>query len=109
MDILENPEELRALIDDVRFARRLTKVGRSSPVIQQGISNASIIKFCRDFPKLAGRIRFNEGENKISLDTQVSKDLFLKLLMDNYLTSELTNLHYESLAKDSAENETDEV
>lgn len=108
MDVIENPEELRALINDVKFARRLTKVARTSPVIQQGVANDSIIQFCREFPKLAGRIRFNEDEDKILLDTQVSKDLFLNLLMDNYLTSELTRLHYESLAKDSAENETDE-
>lgn len=107
MDVLENPEALRELIDDVKFARRLTKVSRSSPVIQQEIGNESIIQFCRDFPKLAGKIRFNEDEDKIVLDTQVSKDLFLKLLMDNYLTSELTELHYESLAKDSAEAATD--
>lgn len=108
MEIIENPEALRELIDDIKFARRLTKVARSSPVLQQEIGNDSIIQFCRDFPKLSGRIRFNEDEDKILLDTQVSKDLFLKLLMDNYLTSELTQLHYESLAKDSAETETDE-
>ena len=108
MGVLENPETLRELINDVKFARRLTRVARSSPVLQQGIANESIIQFCRDFPKLSGKIRFNEDEDKIVLDTQVSKDLFLKMLMDNYLTSELTELHYESLAKDSAEAEPEE-
>jgi hypothetical protein len=42
------------------------------------------------------------------LDTKVSKDLFINLLMDNFLTSELTKFHYASIAKDSVENETEE-
>lgn len=103
MDILENPESLRELIEDIRFARKLTRVARSSPVIQNQIPNNAIISFCKSFPKLAGRIRFNSAEDRIVLDTQVSKDLFVKLLMDDYLTSELTQIHYESLAKDSAD------
>jgi hypothetical protein len=47
--------------------------------------------------------RFNQAEDKIILDSKVSKDLFIKLLMDNFLTSDLTKFHYESVAKDSLE------
>lgn len=108
MELIENPEVLRESINDIKFARRLTKVASSSPVIGN-VGNDSIILFCKQFPNLAGKIRFNQNENKILLDTQVSKDLFLKLLMDNYLTSELTRLHYESLAKDSAEVDDNDV
>lgn len=103
--LIDNPETLRELLDDVKYARRFTKVARASPVLQAGVPNASIIQFCKNFPKLAGRIRFNAEGNKIVLDTKVSKDLFIKLLMDDFLTSELTNFHYESVAKDSAEFE----
>ncbi|WP_420868523.1 Kiwa anti-phage protein KwaB-like domain-containing protein [Alkalimarinus coralli] len=66
------------------------------------MENNQIISFCKTFPKLANRIRLNEDETKIGLDTKVSKDLFIKLLMDDYLTSELTHFHYESVSKDSA-------
>ncbi|MCY3628153.1 MAG: DUF4868 domain-containing protein [Gammaproteobacteria bacterium] len=52
---------------------------------------------------MAGRIRFNDREDKIVLDTKKSKDLFIKLLMDDFLTSELTSYHYESVVKDIAE------
>lgn len=103
ISLVENPDVLRELLDNVKYARRFTKVARSSPVLSARVPNASIIQFCRTFPKLAGRIRFNEAGDKILLDTQVSKDLFIKLLMDDYLTSELTNFHYESVAKDSVE------
>lgn len=98
-----NPEVLTELIDDVRYARKLTKIAKASPVLKAGIPGASIITFCQTFPKLIGKIRFNEDGDKIILDTKVSKSLFIELLMDNFLTSELTRFHYESIAKDTIE------
>ncbi len=108
LSLVENPAVLHELLDEVKYARRFTKVAKSSPVLRAGISNASIIEFCKSFPKLAGKIRFNAAGDKIVLDTKISKDLFIKLLMDDFLTSELTNFHYESVAKDSAEVFVDE-
>ena len=107
ISLIENPDVLHELLNEVKYARRFTKVARSSPVLRAQVPNASIIQFCRNFPKLAGRFRFNDAGNKIVLDTKVSKDLFIKLLMDDFLTSELTNFHYESVAKDSAEVDAD--
>jgi len=104
MQILENPETLRELIEDVKYARRFTKVARSSPVIGSNISNDRIINFCKNHPALINKMRFNSEENKLQLDTNVSKDLFIKLLMDDFLTSELTEFHYTSEAKDSADS-----
>lgn len=103
LELIHNPETLHELLGDVKYARRLTKVAKASPVLKAGIDNAKIIEFCKIFPVLAGRIRFNDAGDKIVLDTKVSKDLFIKLLMDNFLTSELTSFHYESVAKDSVE------
>lgn len=101
MLLVENIDALNKLIDDVRHARKLTKVAKASPVLKAGVPNQNIINFCKIFPKLKGKIRFNSSEDKILLDTQVSKDLFIKILMDDFLTSELTKFHYESVAKDS--------
>ena len=105
--ILENPDVLEELLDNIKYARKLTKVGKSSPVISAGISNQDVIDFCRSFPSLAGKIRFNAAQDKIVLDTNVSKDLFIKLLMDDFLTSQLTNFNYASLAKDKVDPETE--
>ena len=109
MLLVENTEVLRELIDDVKYARKFTKVAKSSPVIKARIPNQDIINFCKIFPKLAGKIRFNQAEDKILLDTKVSKDLFIKVLMDDFLTSELTKFHYESVAKDGLDEDNNEV
>lgn len=101
--LLTNPGVLRELIDDVKYARKLTKVAKASPVLRAGVTGESIIQFCQKYPALSGKIRFNENQDKIVLDTKISKDLFIKLLMDDFLTSELTDFHYMSVAKDSVE------
>lgn len=103
IELIQNPEVLHELLHDIKYARRFTKIANSSPVLEKGVANTSIISFCKTFPTLVGKIRFNDREDKIVLDTKVSKDLFIKLLMDDFLTSELTSYHYESIAKDSAE------
>lgn len=103
MQLVENPAVLHELLEEIKYAKRFTKVAKTSPVTNSGISNVNIISFCKTFPKLAGKIRFNEAGDKILLDTKVSKDLFIKLLMDDFLTSELTSYHYESVAKDRAD------
>lgn len=107
MLLIENSEVLHELIDDIKYARRFTKVAKASPVIKARIPNQNIINFCKIFPKLAGKIRFNASQDKILLDTKVSKDLFIKVLMDDFLTSELTEFHYESVAKDSLDESID--
>lgn len=103
-ELVSNPDVLRELIDDVKYARRLTKISKSSPVLKAGVSSENIIRFCQTFPNLVGKIRFNEAQNKVLLDTKVSRDLFIKLLMDDFLTSELTSFHYTSVAKDSVDD-----
>lgn len=106
--LLDNPAVLHELLDDVKYARRFTKVAKASPVLKKGVPNASIIEFCKTFPRLAGKIRFNEAQDKIVLDTKVSKDLFIKILMDDFLTSELTKYHYASVAKDNLDESAEE-
>ncbi|EHY2683959.1 DUF4868 domain-containing protein, partial [Escherichia coli] len=101
MDIIADINSIKELIDDVKYARKLTRVAKSSPVILANIENEKIIEFCKIYPVLVNRIRFNEDGTKITLDTKVSKDLFIKVLMDDFLTSQLTQFYYESLAKDA--------
>ena len=103
MGVLSNIEVLEELIDNVGFARKLTKIARNSPVIQNNIPNVNIINFSRNHPAVKGKIRYTKDGNQFSLDTKVSKNLFIKLLNDDFLTSELTRLYYDSLAKDNIE------
>lgn len=105
ISLVENPDTLHELVDDVTTARKLTKVAKASPVLKSGIENSKIIEFCKSFPKLKNKIRFNASGDKIQLDTKISKTLFIQLLMDDFLTSELTKFHYTSLAKDEADED----
>ncbi len=100
MNIVSNIETLQELVGDVKFARKLTKIARNSPVIVKAVPNVEIIRFTKEHPALKGKIRYNADESQITLDTKISKDLFIKLLNDDFLTSELTRSYYESLAKD---------
>ncbi|UHM89387.1 anti-phage protein KwaB [Rahnella victoriana] len=109
MNIVANMNVIEELIADVKYARKLTRVAKASPVIKAGIDNLSIIQFCKTYPTLKDRIRFNEDETMISLDTKVSKDLFIKVLMDDFLTSQLTKFYYDSIAKDTLAAEEDAV
>lgn len=101
LKILEESEILReSLEQDVTFARKLCKVGRTSPVLSLHISKDTIIEFSKTQPGLAGNLKYNEKGNRILLTTKKSQKLFVKLLEDDFLTSQLTNLYYDSLAKE---------
>lgn len=95
--LLEDIQQLNDLAEDKANARRLMKI-RNSPVLNVPVGN--VINFIRNHPELTGRIQFNENETSIRLTTGVSKKLFLKLLNDDYLFSQLTELQYDTYAKD---------
>lgn len=98
--ILEDVQALKDSIDDITFARKLSKVREKSPVISLNISNTDIINFTKINPGLKGQFKYSEDGKKIRLDTKASKNAFIKLLNDDYLRSELTNQDYDSIAKD---------
>jgi hypothetical protein len=103
MQLISNIDSLRELISDVGFARKLTKVARNSPVIIHNIPNENIIAFSKTHPLTRSRMRYNVDGTQFLLDTRVSKNLLIKILNDDLLTSELTKLYYDSLAKDGIE------
>lgn len=107
MQLISNIGSLQELVNNVSFARKLTKVARNSPVIKLNIPNANIIAFAKSHPLTKSKMRFNEDETQFTLDTRVSKDLLIKILNDDLLTSELTKLYYDSLAKDGIETENE--
>lgn len=99
-ELVDNIDSLKEIVSDVRFARKLTKVARNSPVIRLGIPNESIITFAKNHPLTKKKMKYNDSQTKFHLDTKVSKNLLIKILNDDLLTSELTKLYYDSLAKD---------
>ena len=101
MHIVSNLRSLEESIDNISFARKLTKIAKSSPVIKMSIPNEKIITFSKSHPAVKGKMKYTSDGSQFVLDTKASKELFVKLLNDDFLTSELTKQCYESLAKDS--------
>ena len=107
--IVSNINALEELLDNISFARKLIKIARNSPVIQNNIPNINIINFSKTHPAVKGKIKYTKDGSQFCLDTKKSKNLFLKLLNDDYLTSELTQLYYDSLAKDNINTQVEEL
>lgn len=99
--ILDNVEVLFDELDNITFARKLTRVYKDSKVLGK-VSNKALIEFTRNHAYFSKNpIKVTEDGNKLLLDTKKSKEAFIKLLNDDLLTSQLTNTDYESLAKNN--------
>jgi hypothetical protein len=102
-NLLVDVEPLREMISDLRYARKLMRVKAAPAVLE--LSFAKVQYFIQHHPKLKGRIKFNPENTRILLDTKVSKQLFLKLLDDDFLRSDLTDILYEAEIKDRLSNQ----
>ena len=92
-------------LDDIRFSRKLVKSASQSPVLS-GIPNHKILNFTNSHPALKGKFKYSTDGSQLDLKTKKAQDLFLKLLNDDLLQSELTNKYYDSIAKDKIEEES---
>ena len=104
--LVADTQPLLARLDDISFSRKLVRAGRASPVLGV-IPNEQVIAFVGNHPALRGKFRLSDDGTRIQLDTKVSQNLFVKLLNDDFLQSELTKRYYASLAKDTLETETE--
>jgi hypothetical protein len=97
--LVENIDDISTELSNISFARKLSKISEHSPVLGK-IENKKIIEFAKAHPALKNIIKYSADGTKIKLTSKKSKYLFLKLLNDDYLTSNLTNQYYDSVAKD---------
>lgn len=75
------------------------------PVLNK-VHNKDIVAFIQSHPGVRGKIPVDEENTNLMLTTKASQDIFLKLLNDDFLQSELTRRYYASLAKDAVESPT---
>ncbi len=106
-DLVENIECLTDELSDVSFARKLSRIAEHSPVLGH-VSNQNIIAFTHNHPALRNVFKYSGDNTQIKLSSKKAKRIFLKLLNDDYLNSDLTNIYYDSMAKDTVENEIEE-
>jgi len=103
-ELIENIEELEELIVEKKYAKRMIGIKASTPVLALPFDR--IRNFILNHPKLRRRLKFNDANDKIRFHSKKSKELFLDLVTDSFLKSELTELLYHSTLKD--ELSTDE-
>lgn len=104
LDFIESLDILKESIKTNRWAKKLNRV-QNSPVIEIIQNDQDRVReFIKNHPTLK-QINFND-ENKLKLDTKVSVERFLKLLDDDYLYSQLTEMLYDTNSKDTLGSES---
>jgi len=106
-NIVQNCDVFESRLDDISFSRKLVKSAKNSPVLGV-IPNEHIISFSSTHPALRGKFKYSDDGLQFHLKTKKSQNLFLKLLNDDFLQSELTKRFYDSIAKDNVEDEQEE-
>ena len=103
LNILEDTDSLRDSLEDATLCRKMSKILKGSFVLSLKIPQEDIIHFSKTNRAVQGRFKY-AASGKILLDTKQAKILFLKLMNDEFLLSELTKQYYEASAKDSIES-----
>lgn len=101
LKLLEDIQVLKDSAEEVSFARKLSKVKKTSPIFANKIPKEVIVEFTKTNPGLKGAFKYSDDGLTIRLDTKKSKEAFIKLLNDSFLRSELTKEYYEARAKDN--------
>lgn len=104
--LVMNCDVFSARLDEISFARKLVRSASNSPVLNV-IPNTQVISFTNTHPALRGKFKYSGDGSQLNLKTKKSQNLFLKLLNDDFLQSELTKKYYDSIAKDSVDSEDD--
>lgn len=102
IDSVEVLEE-KVKSEDMTFTRKLMKINKESPVFK--IEKRKILEFVKKnkVTKDILKIMTKDGVENILLSTEREKGMFLKLLNDDILHSELTDMLYISNSKENGE------
>lgn len=113
---LKKITKLNILSDSAKFEKylekglsrpkKLIKVMASSKVISKSISNEDLINFVANHPILKNSMTIDSDNSQFILKTNKHCDIFIKILDDDYLRSELTKEEYDAIAKNSVSKQT---
>lgn len=101
LNLVQDITAFEARVVEKSFARKLARVSSQSLILSRSVTASKVIAFIGSHPVLKTKLRFDSTNNKIILNTKTSHDLFIELLRDAYLHSELTDENYHAIAKDS--------
>ncbi len=100
LGIISNLEALNERVSEIAFSRKLMKLKTDSPVFR--LPSERIIEFSRNNRIFREKFKYDNESNQIILDTQASQNLFIRLLNDDAVHSELTGEDYFANSKDKA-------
>lgn len=99
VDLVEDIAKLRERAEsDISFARKLIKV-TTNALILNVVDKDKIIQFARGHAYLSRRLKVS-ADNKFDLEKKSAQNLFIQLLDDAFLHSELSSNDYLSPGKD---------
>ena len=105
--LLADIKDIQGVADDVSFAKKIMNIKVTSKVLE--LKPKTVVDFVLQHPMLSKKFKFNKANTKLVLKTMVSKRLFLQLLNDDFLKSELTNLYYFTENKDTMQEEKEKA
>lgn len=97
LDILEDIKMLGDIENNEKIIKNLSKIDIKTEIFNLGYKK--IIEFSKNKNYFKEQFEYSEC-GKIKLSNNKQRQKFIKLLKDNFLHSELTDLSYEALAKD---------
>lgn len=107
LDLIDSVEVLEDKVnsEDMTFTRKLMKINKESPVFK--VKKKNILEFVKQNKVTKGvlKIVIKDGIENILVSTEKEKEMFLKLLNDDILHSELTNMLYISNSKETGKTE----
>ncbi len=100
-NFIENIQELKEYASTNKSYQRKLISAKSTPVL--GMQFNSVSAFVAGHPKLKNILKLNDSKTAFNLSSANSKKIFIKLLNDDYLNSDLTDLNYTANSKDKIE------
>ncbi len=99
VDLVEDIAKLRERAEsDISFARKLVKV-TTNALILNVVSKETIIRFAREHAYISKRLKVS-AHDKFDLEKKSAQNVFVQLLDDAFLHSELSSNDYLSPGKD---------
>lgn len=100
-NFIENIDELKEFASLNKSYQRKLISAKSTTVLDMEFNSVS--DFVSGHPKLKNILKLNNTKSAFNLSSANSKKIFIKLLNDDYLNSDLTNLNYTANSKDKIE------
>jgi len=97
-NLLEDITILTEMAADIGQAKKIMQIKRNSPVMRLPVN--AVLTFVTTHRPIMKKFKLSADGTRLKLDTKVSRKLFLALMNDDLLTSELTKLYYAGIAKD---------